>query len=140
MSLTSLLPAQLSDLGTHLLFEVRAQPLAAYIGKMWVGGTQPSLIRFALPNAFMAASAPGHPFWLHYARDIEHHWTVGDINRASTETATGPAALHRAVGTWKDRPDEAVLQILPEGRIYPFSWDSHTAGERVRSCLRFFML
>lgn len=122
----------MTDLGNHLLFEgSTAEPKVASIGKMWVGGTQPSIRRFSLPNAFMAASAPGHPFWIHYVKDIEHHWLAGDINRASTETATGPAALHRAVNVWKDRKD-AVLQILPEGRIYPFSWDSQRAGERVR--------
>lgn len=92
-----------------------------------MGGSEPN--KFELPNAFLASSSPGHPFWTHYVQDIEKHWEAGDIDTNSVETVTGPVALFRSAQTWQDT-SESKVQILPTDKIYPFSWNSNKHGER----------
>lgn len=94
---------------------------------MDMGGSKPN--KFELPNAFLAASNPGHPFWTHYVQDIAKHWERGDIDKNNVETVTGPIALFRSAQTWQDTIG-AKVQILPTDKIYPFSWSSSKHGER----------
>lgn len=103
--------------------------MKAWPAKMDVVGWKASLQRYSMPNAFLAASGPGHPFWIHYVDDIRYHWAMADIDFSSVETVTGPIALWRSANVWHDQ-ENAVLEVLTPGRIYPFTWNSYRHGER----------
>lgn len=120
----------LSKLDSHLLFDERTSPAGAWLGSMWVGDSTEEVMRYSIPNAFLASSGPHHPFWHHYIEDIAFHWRAGDIDRDEVESATGPVALWRAKTSWTDMDNNAILHVLPNDRIYPFSWDSKNHGEK----------
>jgi hypothetical protein len=69
-------------------------------------------------NAF-AASAPGHPFWMHLAQELRSHAGADD-----PLDATGPFRLTAAVEGWEG-PDP--VRVEPATRLYPL--DKHEVAD-----------
>jgi hypothetical protein len=67
----------------------------AFVARMGPDPTFPH----SIPNAFMAVSSPGHPFYLSFANEIARR--VKDPKQAGPEWSTGPVALWESVNSWK---------------------------------------
>eukprot|EP00727_Mastigamoeba_balamuthi_P010168 m51a1_g5774 hypothetical protein (335) ;mRNA; f:1250770-1251774 len=98
--------------------------------------------RGAIPNAIMASTRPGHPFWEHCMRD----WT-SNINRRSRtkypEVHAGPIGLRRCLSSWvaakgvdagealKTERPVAGVRLLDPKYLYPRSWKRNP----IRECM-----
>jgi hypothetical protein len=106
---------------------------------------------FGIPNAWMASSRPGHPFWVSvYSLTVQGVKDGRDPNRI--EDLTGPGPLYfsahawwkrvkKAKGFWAwltggaEKLDEVVLLKSP--KIYPYSWAEPSKALHV--CFLFFL-
>lgn len=82
----------------------------------------------SIPNAFMVSTTPEHPFWLRPLDFIKVH-QLDEAYNAQPEGLTGPVALRTCYQEWvKEREvregenEYAEVRVLPNERIYPFSW------------------
>ncbi|KIM33666.1 glycosyltransferase family 32 protein [Serendipita vermifera MAFF 305830] len=116
----------LQALSKHLPVLVSSAPppiRLAYVGHM--SGDE---FEHSIPNAFMAATPTGHPFWLKPLEFIRDHMGEHKYNK-QPEELTGPVALRRCVKNWEAERDARHGQgvfdevvVLENGKIYPFSW------------------
>lgn len=112
----------LSPLSRHLpaLSNQTAPPVhIAYVGHMSGDDFQHSI-----PNAFMASTPAGHPFWLKPLQFVRQHLKSEAYNN-HPEALTGPIALRTCVKQWQvesiDRHSEGVfdeLTVLENGKVY----------------------
>lgn len=89
----------------------------AYVGKMDTEGDELAEPN-SIPNAFMASTAPGHPFWLGPLDYVVRH--LRDPND-EPEWLTGPVPLRACTLAYESRHD-ASLVVLEPPTIYPYSW------------------
>ena len=114
-----LLPLQ--SLSKHLpvLTSTTTPPIRlAYVGHM--SGDD---FEHSIPNAFMASTPPGHPFWLKPLEFIREHMGETKYNK-QPEELTGPVALRRCVKVWQagrdTRHGEGVFDevvVLENGKV-----------------------
>ena len=100
----------------------------AYLGHMGQDTHEHSI-----PNAFMASSAPGHPFWLRPLEYVKAHQMDEEYKR-QPEYLTGPVALRACVKEWQgevlkrlDAGEFAEVAVLPNDKVphvlsYPPWW------------------
>ncbi|KIM33667.1 glycosyltransferase family 32 protein [Serendipita vermifera MAFF 305830] len=96
----------------------------AYVGRM-----SKETFEHSIPNAFMASTSAGHPFWLRPLSFVQDNISDSNYNR-QPEELTGPVALRRCVSDWQDQVDERngagqydEVRVIEGGKIYPFTWN-----------------
>lgn len=102
-----------------LLLAPDADESHAYIGQM--GYDQE--FEHALPNAFMASTLPGHPFWLRPLEYIKTYWNETEYN-STPEQLTGPVALRNCTAQWfmeengtRAQEGRGKLQVIDDGKV-----------------------
>ena len=93
----------LSSITEHLpVFEsVTPPPMRiAYVGRM-----SKDSFAHSIPNAFMASTSAGHPFWLRPLVFVRSNISLWRYNR-QPEELTGPVALKNCVDEWQVQNDE----------------------------------
>jgi len=96
--------------------------------------------QFSIPNAWMASTGPGHPFWLAVANHSYSLLAAQGHRPDKIEETTGPVPLRDTALMWKeqcakDHTAEACqyrLKVLNKGEVYPFSWDTGNKAHKVR--------
>lgn len=94
----------------------------AYVGSIEVD-EDPGAAPNSIPNAFMASSAPAHPFWLGPLDYVVRH--LSDHSE-EPEWLTGPVPLKICTMAYAEQ-DAAKLVVLPPETIYPYSWNTASA-------------
>lgn len=89
----------------------------AYVGRMGDNDE----FEHSIPNAFMASTSPGHPFWLTPLAFVRDHQKE-EIYNQEPESLTGPVALRSCVKTWQEKDHKAPIKVLEDGKIYPLNW------------------
>ncbi|KAG8760461.1 hypothetical protein FRC14_003018 [Serendipita sp. 396] len=93
-----------------------AKPIA-FVGHMGEDNFEHSI-----PNAFFAATKPGHPFFYKPLDYVVKHQNEPAFNR-EPEKLTGPVALRACVKEWQASEGKThELRVLENGKIYPLNW------------------
>jgi len=118
---------------TRLPELVIGQDRQAYVGQMG-----DDTYEHSIPNAFLASSLSGHPFWIRPLEFVNKYWNDTDLN-GLPEYLTGPVALRNCTKQWLaeeratlSEPNVNRVQVIEDGKIYPFSW---TASATLNWCL-----
>ncbi|CAG8740873.1 1221_t:CDS:2, partial [Acaulospora colombiana] len=89
----------------------------------FVGHMSDDNFQHSIPNAFMASTTPGHPFWLKPLEFIQEHISSRAYN-AHPEELTGPVALRSCVKEWEkdslQRYADGVfdrVEVLENGKV-----------------------
>ncbi|KAG8830026.1 Chitin synthase, class 2 [Serendipita sp. 399] len=71
----------------------------------------------SIPNAFMATTKPGHPFWFKPLEYVSKHQNEHAYNEAP-EKLTGPVALRDCVKQWQaSEGNHMELRVLENGKV-----------------------
>lgn len=124
-------------------------PRTAYVGRM-----SSAAIEHSIPNAFLASTAPFHPFWLKPLEFIRERSGIWKFYRRPEEL-TGPVALKACVDQWtqdvkgnRDLGELGKLEVIEDAKvstrrspilptelsilqIYPFSWNDSPLSSKV---------
>jgi hypothetical protein len=92
----------LSSLGQHL--PVLNSTLPAPMRIAWVGRMGDEKYKHSIPNAWMATTTPGHPFWIRPMVFVRDNISSRKYNR-EPENLTGPVALKICVDEWQEDVD-----------------------------------
>lgn len=97
----------LSPIHAHipeLMFPEKKTP-NAYVGKM---GEEEEW-EHSIPNAFMASTSPGHPFWTRPLEFVKRFRNDTEVN-STPEALTGPVALRNCTLQWLAEEKESYPQ------------------------------
>jgi hypothetical protein len=92
----------LSSLSQHL--PVLNSTVPAPMRIAWVGRMSDEAYEHSIPNAWMASSSPGHPFWIRPLAFVRDHISIRKYSR-QPEGLTGPVALKTCVDRWQEEID-----------------------------------
>ena len=111
----------LNRMPDHLPFLNHRAP--SPVGMGYVGHMGNDEFEHSIPNAFMASSAPDHPFWLRPLEYVRIHQEEEEYLK-QPESLTGPIALRACVKEWqreqKEREDAGVfaeMTVLPNEKV-----------------------
>jgi hypothetical protein len=99
--------------------------LVAYTARLDTS-SDPGALMNSIPNAFMASSGPGHPFWLEPLDYVVRHL---DEHLDAPEWLTGPVPLTRLSEAYESTAAHRLV-VLPPDAIFPYSWDTATSYQR----------
>jgi mannosyltransferase OCH1-like enzyme len=114
----------LSSLSQHL--PVLNSTVPAPMRIAWVGRMSDEKFEHSIPNAWMASTSPGHPFWLRPLAFVRDNIFKRKYNRAP-EGLTGPVALKTCVDTWQEDVDIRnglgeydEVRVIENAKVSPF--------------------